>query len=105
MDLSGALWCALALKAEGGTAGIVEWLLDRRAVPWHQSMSPGHPGHPGHPACVWEILEKHVSFGFHLNTSPLQGQREDQGPRSCETRQKPPASPASPLVFPTERRM
>eukprot|EP00913_Durusdinium_trenchii_P024250 g22768.t1 len=31
MDLSGALWCALALKAEGGTAGIVEWLLDRRA--------------------------------------------------------------------------
>ena len=31
LDFSGALWCALALKAEGGTANIVEWLLERRA--------------------------------------------------------------------------
>ena len=31
LDFSGALWCALALKAEGGTADIVEWLLEQRA--------------------------------------------------------------------------
>ncbi|CAK8988943.1 Ankyrin repeat [Durusdinium trenchii] len=44
LDFSGALWCALALKAEGGTASIVGWLLEHRADvnqsrnPWHSSL-------------------------------------------------------------------